>query len=266
MATCCAPACSQALPVKPQGVWARGSEAWAGSRDRRNLEFLRWGSSGPSSLMRCVPAGLVQLMTHKWRCATISNEAESFHKHQQATSHYLNQCWNIVNGTVRNKFQWYIHRKVKPIGHIWGLELNWYVCFSFHGYRITFGWDTANSIVDLENSRSRSWPRSNPMFTLEFLISIDMFAFRFVAIRPFLADIYLIYIYSKFHIWKFKVKVMTKVKPDVHIWGIEFNRCVCFSFRGDRPGHFWLRYSKFHIWPWEFKAKVATKIDQNLIR
>ena len=51
-AQCCAPACSQALPVKPQGVWARGSEAWAGSRDLRNLEFVRWGSSGPSSLMQ----------------------------------------------------------------------------------------------------------------------------------------------------------------------------------------------------------------------
>ena len=35
----------------PRGVWARGSEAWAGSRDLRNLEFLRWGSSGPSSLI-----------------------------------------------------------------------------------------------------------------------------------------------------------------------------------------------------------------------
>ena len=51
MASCCAPACSLALPVKPQGVWARGSEAWAGSRDLRNLEFVRWGASGPSSLM-----------------------------------------------------------------------------------------------------------------------------------------------------------------------------------------------------------------------
>ena len=36
MTTCCAPACSQALPVKPQGVWDRGIEAWALSRDRRN--------------------------------------------------------------------------------------------------------------------------------------------------------------------------------------------------------------------------------------
>ena len=51
MTTRCAPTCSQALPVKPQGVWARGIEAWAGSRDLWNLEFRRWGSSGPSSLM-----------------------------------------------------------------------------------------------------------------------------------------------------------------------------------------------------------------------
>ena len=51
MTTRCAPACSQALPVKPQGVWARRIEAWAGSRYLRNLEFRRWGSSGPSSLM-----------------------------------------------------------------------------------------------------------------------------------------------------------------------------------------------------------------------
>ena len=31
MTGCCAPACSQALPVKPQGVWARGIEAWSRS-------------------------------------------------------------------------------------------------------------------------------------------------------------------------------------------------------------------------------------------
>ena len=33
----CAPACSQILPVKPQGVWTRGIEAWAWSRDRRKV-------------------------------------------------------------------------------------------------------------------------------------------------------------------------------------------------------------------------------------
>ena len=57
--------------------------------------------------------------------------------------------------------------KVKPDGHIWALEFNRYVCFSFRGNRTIFGWDIANSIFDLENSRSRSWPRSNLMITFE---------------------------------------------------------------------------------------------------
>ena len=29
---------------------------------------------------------------------------------RQATSHYLNQCWNIVNWTLGNKLQWYLNR------------------------------------------------------------------------------------------------------------------------------------------------------------
>ena len=47
--------------------------------------------------------------------------------------------------------------KFKPIGHIWGLEFNRYVCFLFRGSRTIFGWDIANFIFDLEKSRSRSW-------------------------------------------------------------------------------------------------------------
>ena len=60
--------------------------------------------------------------------------------------------------------------KVKPIGHIWGLEFSRYVCFSFRGNRTTFGWDIGNYIFDLENSRSRSWPRSHygHIWPLEF--------------------------------------------------------------------------------------------------
>ena len=57
--------------------------------------------------------------------------------------------------------------KFKPIGHIWGLEFNQYVCFSFRGNLTIFGWDIANSIFDLENSTSRSWPRWNLMVTFE---------------------------------------------------------------------------------------------------
>ena len=54
--------------------------------------------------------------------------------------------------------------KVKTDGHIWGLELIRCVCFSFRGNQAIFGWDKANSIFDLENSRSRSRrdrPKSN---------------------------------------------------------------------------------------------------------
>ena len=65
------------------------------------------------------------------------------------------------------KFKVKVTTKVKPDGHIWGLGFNRYVCFSFRGNRTIFGWDIANSIFDLENSRSRSWPRSNPMVPFE---------------------------------------------------------------------------------------------------
>ena len=60
-----------------------------------------------------------------------------------------------------------VKAKVKSDGYIWGLEFNRCVRFSFRGNRTIFGWDIANSIFDLENSRSRSWPRSNPVVPFE---------------------------------------------------------------------------------------------------
>ena len=58
------------------------------------------------------------------------------------------------------KFKVKVMAKVKPGGHIWGLEFNRYVCFSFCGNWTIFGWEIANSIFDLEKSRSRSWRKS----------------------------------------------------------------------------------------------------------
>ena len=77
---------------------------------------------------------------------------------------------------------------VKGQGHIWPskfkgqgygqgqthwshlrLKFNRYICFSFRGNQTTFGWDIGNSIFDLENSKSRSRPRSNLMATFEAL-------------------------------------------------------------------------------------------------
>ena len=54
------------------------------------------------------------------------------------------------------KFKVKIMAKVKPNGHTWALEFNWYVCFLFRGNQTIFAWDIADSIFDLEKSRSRS--------------------------------------------------------------------------------------------------------------
>ena len=54
--------------------------------------------------------------------------------------------------------------KVKPDGHIWALEFNRYVCFSFRGNLTIFCWDIANSIFDLENlgqGHDENRPKSN---------------------------------------------------------------------------------------------------------
>ena len=57
----------------------------------------------------------------------------------------------------------------------------------------------------------RSWIQS--IYLLLVLLKSDNFCRR----------------YSKFHIWpwKFKVKHLAKVKPDGHMWSLEFDRHVC---------------------------------------
>ena len=88
-------------------------------------------------------------------------------------------------------------------------------------------WDTSISKFDHENPWSRSCVWSKVKVTFDHQIS--------------------------------KVKIMVKVKPIGHIWGLEFNGYVCF-FVPWQSDHFWLRYSKFHIWPWKFKVKVMAKV------
>ena len=150
--------------------------------------------------------------------------------------------------------------KVKHIGHIWCLEFNRYVCFMFSGNRTTFGWDIGNSIFDLENSRTRSWPRLNLMVTFEASNSIDMFAFRFLAIGPFLAEIYQI------------LYLTLKTQGQGHGQGqtrwshlSPTIKSICLLFLSWQSDQFWLRYSKFQIWPWKIQVKVTTKMDQNLM-
>ena len=56
-------------------------------------------------------------------------------------------------------------------------------------------------------------------------------------------------------------KIMTKVKPDGHIWGPEFNQYVCLLFHDNRTIFGW--DSKFSIWPWKFKVKFMAKVKSD---
>ena len=106
-------------------------------------------------------------------------------------------------------------------GHEWPTAAPFVQCQSALPF-----WDTAISKFDHENPRSRSCVQSKVKVTFDLQNS--------------------------------KVKVMVKVKHIGHIWGLGFNRYVCFfSWQSD---HFWLRYRKFHIWPWKFKVKVMAKV------
>ena len=126
--------------------------------------------------------------------------------------------------------------KVKPIDHIWDLEFNRYVCFSFCGNRTTFGWDIEIPYLTLKikgqgHAQGPTW-----WSHLRLWSSIDTFAF-FISWQ---SEHFWLRC-SKFYIWpwKLKVKVMAKVNPDGHIWALEFNRYVCFSFRGNRTIFGW---------------------------
>ena len=130
MAPCSAPACSPALPVKPQGVWARGSEAWAGSRDRRNLEFVRWGSSGPSSLMweprmastAHVLMWLGAFVTYTWLMCPKLTQYQT-HKHYIAGS---TKPWSpSASYTPRNEVRGgYIYTPATKLGGYIGFSLS----------------------------------------------------------------------------------------------------------------------------------------------
>ena len=56
--------------------------------------------------------------------------------------------------------------------------------------------------------------------------------------------------------------VMAKVKPNDHIWALELNRYICYSFRGNRNIFGW-DITKFYIWPWKFKVMVMAKVKPN---
>ena len=95
--------------------------------------------------------------------------------------------------------------------------------FLFRGNQTMFSWDIANFIGhgQVQTRWSHLRPRVQSICLLFISWQSDHFCLR----------------YSNFYIWpwKFQVKVMAKVKPDGHIWALEFNRYACFSFLGNHP-------------------------------
>ena len=101
--------------------------------------------------------------------------------------------------------------KVKPDGHIWGLEINRYVCFSFRGNRTIFCWIYLIRYLTLKiqgqghGQGQTRWshlkPRVQSMCLLFVSWQSDHFWLR----------------YSQLDIWpwKFKVKVTTKIAQNL---------------------------------------------------
>ena len=111
------------------------------------------------------------------------------------------ETWQIKYLTLKVK----VLAKVKTNGHIWGLKLNWNVCFSFRGNLIIFSRDMANSIFDLESQGlgqgQNQWPHLRPRVELKCLLFISRQSDNFFER------------YGKFNIWPWKitVKVMAKI-------------------------------------------------------
>ena len=72
--------------------------------------------------------------------------------------------------------------------------------------------------------------------------------------------------YSSFKIWpwKSKVKVMAQVKPNDCIWCLEFNRYVCFSFRGNRNIFGWDMANFIFDRKLKVKVKAMVKSDGHM--
>ena len=109
-------------------------------------------------------------------------------------------------------------------------------------------------------SRSWSWiTYSNPLCSMSISPPILRYSYPWSKPRVWSK------VKVRFDLENSKVKVMVKVRPINHIWGLGWVQFISLLFISWQSNHFGCD-SKFHIWPWKFKVKITTKIDQNLIR
>ena len=158
-------------------------------------------------------------------------------------------------------------------GHEWPTATSFVQCQSALPF-----WDTAISKFDYENpwsrscvcqrskscltfkiQRSRLWSRSNPLVTFAAWSSIDMFAFRSVAIGPFLAEIEeILYLTLKIQGQGYGQgqTQWSHLSPKV--------QSIYLLFVSWQSDHFWLRANS--IFDLEKSRSRSPKIAQNLIR
>ena len=130
--------------------------------------------------------------------------------------------WSHTGHYLVDPYTWPWSPNSHGHGHEWATATPFVQCQSALPF-----WDTAISKIDHENPWSRSCVRSKVKVTFDLQNS--------------------------------KVKVMVKVKHIGHIWGMEFNRYVCFLFRGNRATFGW-DIGNSILWPWKFKVNIMAKV------
>ena len=173
--------------------------------------------------------------------------------------------WSHPGHYLVNPYTWPWSPNGHGHGHEWPTATPFVQCQSALPF-----WDTAISKFDLENPWSRScvWSKVKVTFDLRnSKVKIMVKPIGHIWGLEFNRYVWFFALWQSDHFWlgyrksyiwpwKFKVKVMAKVKPDGHIWV----QSICLLFVPWQSDLFWLRYSKFYIWPWKFKVKVMAKV------
>ena len=108
------------------------------------------------------------------------------------------------------------------------------------------------------NAHGHEWPAATPFVLCRLALPFwDTAIPKFDHENPWSRSCVRPKVKVTFDLQNSKVKVMVKVKPIVHIWGLGFNRFVCFSYYGNRTTFGWdignsifdLENSRSRSWP-----------------
>ena len=108
------------------------------------------------------------------------------------------------------------------------------------------------------NGHGHEWPTATPLCNVNWLSHSEIQLWtKFDHENPWSRSCVWSKVKVMFDLQNSKVKVMVKVKAIGHIWGLEFNRYVCFLFRGNRTTFGWgignsiidLENSRSRLWP-----------------